>query len=563
MSSSSEPIIIIDDDDDNNNNTMKEVEEKTSPSSSKSTPTKITPSSSSTRPSRAAAAAAASKMVVDISSSDDEDEDDDDDEEATSSSKKKKKQSSTTKTNNKNSSNSSSSSKKKKLKLASTSSESDDDDDDEDELEEEESEPENNVDEDNESSPKKKKKSSSTNNKKSSSNSSNNSSNLPPSKRTKTSKSTTSNNKKHQVEFIDTEGQEGDAPKLTKKAQKEREKAKRLAEQKIVVFSGDPSNPLRELSGDDERVRKYASLTLDRLKDFLRCNGMLIKGTKDELVERCVDGEINGRLTKCTRCKHGRLTFKPDTGKFSCSGYYDKDVSMFIKCPFMGETAPREKWLDPAVDAPVGGNDESGEGQDSSSAGGGSAVVVNVEEILTPEFTTSIASLDVRELATAVTKRMKDLGYTLPSDENKSRVEFGQTYMKEGKDLTKTILAVGTKFPKPLVEGSEAATAAAAAAASQVARVEANESLAQLFDDIAKYEKILGGDVFKIRSHKSVAVTLRDLSYEVTSGKALAKPGPNKVSGIGKGSAQIIDEFLESGKTSSPLLEELKAKVEG
>lgn len=45
----------------------------------------------------------------------------------------------------------------------------------------------------------------------------------------------------------------------------------------------------------------------------------------------------------------------------------------------------------------------------------------------------------------------------------------------------------------------------------------------------------------------AAARAIRDLPYEVKSGKACAKAGPMKVKGVGKGIGEKIDEFLETG----------------
>jgi DNA polymerase/3'-5' exonuclease PolX len=69
-----------------------------------------------------------------------------------------------------------------------------------------------------------------------------------------------------------------------------------------------------------------------------------------------------------------------------------------------------------------------------------------------------------------------------------------------------------------------------------------NEEVAQALDDYAEDLE----DPFKVRAYKNAAEIIRDLEFEVTSGEELAK-GPTKVTGIGKGIAKRIDEFLQTG----------------
>ena len=64
-----------------------------------------------------------------------------------------------------------------------------------------------------------------------------------------------------------------------------------------------------------------------------------------------------------------------------------------------------------------------------------------------------------------------------------------------------------------------------------------------MFDEFAHYEK----DEQKSKAYDNAAQIIDRLPFKVTSGKELAK-GPKKVAGIGKSIANIIDEFLSTGK---------------
>ena len=70
-----------------------------------------------------------------------------------------------------------------------------------------------------------------------------------------------------------------------------------------------------------------------------------------------------------------------------------------------------------------------------------------------------------------------------------------------------------------------------------------NHEIVDIFDKLASYEE----DPHKRNAYRTVGDALHALPYKVTSGKELAK-GPNKVEGIGKSAAKIIDEFLSTGK---------------
>ena len=81
-----------------------------------------------------------------------------------------------------------------------------------------------------------------------------------------------------------------------------------------------------------------------------------------------------------------------------------------------------------------------------------------------------------------------------------------------------------------------------------------NSELADVFDELAHHEK----DEHKSKAYDNAAQIIDRLPFKVTGGKELAK-GPKKVAGIGKSIANIIDEFLSTGKVKK--LEELEKGV--
>ena len=70
-----------------------------------------------------------------------------------------------------------------------------------------------------------------------------------------------------------------------------------------------------------------------------------------------------------------------------------------------------------------------------------------------------------------------------------------------------------------------------------------NSDLADVLDDLSFYEK----DEHKSAAYDRAAQLIDQLPFKVTSGKELAK-GPKKMKGIGKSIANVIDEFLSTGK---------------
>ena len=43
----------------------------------------------------------------------------------------------------------------------------------------------------------------------------------------------------------------------------------------------------------------------EELKKWCKANGYTTGGKKEELIFKCIDGELYGRLTKCPHCRKG------------------------------------------------------------------------------------------------------------------------------------------------------------------------------------------------------------------------------------------------------------------
>jgi len=78
-----------------------------------------------------------------------------------------------------------------------------------------------------------------------------------------------------------------------------------------------------------------------------------------------------------------------------------------------------------------------------------------------------------------------------------------------------------------------------------------NSALADILDSLSYYET----DERKSDAYDNAAYVIEQLPFKVTCGEELSK-GPNKVKGIGKSIAKIIDEFLKTGRVKK--LENLK-----
>jgi len=84
-----------------------------------------------------------------------------------------------------------------------------------------------------------------------------------------------------------------------------------------------------------------------------------------------------------------------------------------------------------------------------------------------------------------------------------------------------------------------------------------NQELARIFDEIGDMLEIQGADVFRINAYRKVARVIGELTEDVS---ALAERGElTKISGIGKGSAEKIQQYLSEGQIS--VHQELRSKL--
>lgn len=97
---------------------------------------------------------------------------------------------------------------------------------------------------------------------------------------------------------------------------------------------------LEESNGDEEHIDKkikvddsmeeikayrfYHNFTIAELQDVCRYNKIPHSGKKAELLLRCIDGHVNGRLGLCETCLKGKLKIGPNGKKVVCSGYFDE-----------------------------------------------------------------------------------------------------------------------------------------------------------------------------------------------------------------------------------------------
>src|SRR6056300_1323444 len=151
-----------------------------------------------------------------------------------------------------------------------------------------------------------------------------------------------------------------------------------------------------------------------------------------------------------------------------------------------------------------------------------------------------------------IAKHLKELG-EMTSDFYKAEVHNGESLL-EIKGIGKGIAAKVDHFLDEYFDDSESV----ASTDGQIIEesddetdsddesdffISYNSELADVLDSLAYYEK----DEHKSAAYDNAAQIIDKLPFKVTSGKELAK-GLKKVKGIGKSIANVIDEFLSTGK---------------
>lgn len=119
-----------------------------------------------------------------------------------------------------------------------------------------------------------------------------------------------------------------------------------LADIKELFESQSEDNPTKKQKNEKvEAYAKYHKTKLDELKDVLRWNRQVLKGIKNVVLFKVVDGTVHGRLSLCQLCG-GKLKVTDDCQGVACSGTFDEEAQLRMPCEFKCslEAAPRWKW---------------------------------------------------------------------------------------------------------------------------------------------------------------------------------------------------------------------------
>merc|ERR1712129_324382 len=129
---------------------------------------------------------------------------------------------------------------------------------------------------------------------------------------------------------------------LAKKQRKGNQKRKHLAEL-------SPPSPAKRQKTESPQTKndclnKLGGKTVYELQALLEMNGMKKSGKKADLLERVVDGMMNGQTPKCPKC-NSFLKHNTYTGYYDCRGAFNVNMKRHIPCDFYSNDVKRKPWI--------------------------------------------------------------------------------------------------------------------------------------------------------------------------------------------------------------------------
>lgn len=327
-------------------------------------------------------------------------------------------------------------------------------------------------------------------------------------------------------------------------------------------------NPKSKVEGakvdltDVDRIRgdilaSYEKKTLDELKDYLRWNRQILKGSKPVLLIKCIDGHMSGRIGKCPVCIKGKLMLseKDEGDTVDCNGYFDTETSHRVSCSFSCKSydAPRLKWF---LEKP---SDEENEMIDAEENQGDSSAEDTASEMAKSLGVFAELDLNTKEGIKYATKRYielcREFNVDVPEDGSDAARAVGPLLISDRSLSTQEFCKVlCDKFGIKKTEDEEQKRLEVL---SSVCKCHANGSIYSLMSELSTLYRA-ESNLNAANSYTKVANAVKDLDYEIHVDNVMGlSKGKTKVNGIGKASAEKIKEFLNTG--SIVKLEEKRA----
>lgn len=336
------------------------------------------------------------------------------------------------------------------------------------------------------------------------------------------------------------------------------------------VTEGEPAKKKLKISPvqlkQAETFKKFAGCKVDELKDVLRWNKAPITGNKDVLLLRIIDGEVYGRLGRCPICVKGRLKLCDEGDKVECKGFYNEDVGAFEVCYFSmePEKVPRLPWFDHEPNAEEEEQIKQEQSENNTTLNASSEIPNGFLENLRASVNWDVSNKEgIKNTSLALSKFLgsaeSPIAIPTTTDESKVRMEVGKMILQnKDKSMEDIVQLLVQKYG--LRENKEKENKSKEEMIASICQVEANGKIYNAFRDLAAAYSA-EGNRHAANTYRKVVNIIKDLNFEITvdNAKGLGT-GKNKIQGMGKKSAEYMQEFLETGTIQK--LEEKKAAME-
>jgi len=304
--------------------------------------------------------------------------------------------------------------------------------------------------------------------------------------------------------------------------------------------------------------KEYSHCNIENLKDVLRWNRQVVGGVKDILLQRIVDGHLNGRLENCPSCLKGKLKLNDDGEIVSCPGHFDDEVMARVSCFYSNsknKVGRFQPWYqnEPSEEEEEVINNQIEENKSAPSfAAQDDKRISKLQKKVKDTFDWQVSNgpgvkATAKALYTLCTKSQHELKLDLPTDERLGITEIGKILLQHRNTKTpdELIQIIVQEFPFVADKAKEHQRQTDVSKA--ICKHPANASLFLALTELANlYIKEKNGHAGN--SYKKVAESIKGFDYEVTEDNAIGLgKGKQKVAGIGPSSAAKIHEFVTTG----------------
>eukprot|EP00586_Coscinodiscus_wailesii_P018785 CAMPEP_0172510212 /NCGR_PEP_ID=MMETSP1066-20121228/227029_1 /TAXON_ID=671091 /ORGANISM="Coscinodiscus wailesii, Strain CCMP2513" /LENGTH=421 /DNA_ID=CAMNT_0013289079 /DNA_START=394 /DNA_END=1659 /DNA_ORIENTATION=+ len=299
----------------------------------------------------------------------------------------------------------------------------------------------------------------------------------------------------------------------------------------------------------------YAEYNNNELKDVLRWNKQMVGGTKDILLQRILDGHVNGRLGLCPTCSEGKLKLEDDGETVKCPGWFDKENMMRHPCFYTCKRADAPRIQPWYTEKPPEDDENSKENIKEDMNSPLSILQASASEIKWDLSQPTGLKSAAKELIRVSTEHSKHK-VAIPEDKTKARMEIGKILLSNRKKTSSEVMALLVK-QFGFVAQKESAKEKKAELVSAHCQCPDNGFICMPFMEMSDlYFK--EGNKNAGTSYKKAVAAIQAIDFKITKANALGLgKGKTKVAGIGKGTSEKIHELLTTGKIEK--LEEKRA----